>query len=126
MRHGQEVHAVPPAPEVLAQLHADYLRYREKTKKAISFKKYLKQIGFTDPTPSPPPTGRQLAVERPSADKTTRAGRGTPASPSYTKEPIPLLVTARRPEPRFSHLGRGRRSPLVKLIALRRPVGDQL
>jgi hypothetical protein len=50
MRHGQEVHAVPPAPEVLAQLHADYLRYREKTKKAISFKKYLKQIGFTDPT----------------------------------------------------------------------------
>src|SRR5438132_12278803 len=50
MQHGQEVHVVPPAPEVLAQLHADYLRYREKTKKAISFKKYLKQIGFTDPT----------------------------------------------------------------------------
>src|SRR5207245_11659493 len=50
MQHRQEVHAVPPAPEVLAQLHADYLRYREKTKKAISFKKYLKQIGFTDPT----------------------------------------------------------------------------
>ena len=50
MQHGQEVHVVPPAPEVLAQLHADYLRYRERTKQAISFKKYLKKIGFTDPT----------------------------------------------------------------------------
>ena len=50
MRHDQEVHVVPPAPQVLAQLHADYLRYREKTKKAISFKKYLKKIGLTDPT----------------------------------------------------------------------------
>ena len=59
--------------------------------------------------------------------QTTRGlAGGTLASPSYTKEPIPLLVTARRPEPRFSPLGRGRRSPLVELIALRRPVADQL
>jgi len=37
MRHTRRVHFVPPAPEVLAHLHADYLRYREKTKREISF-----------------------------------------------------------------------------------------
>ena len=41
---------VPPAPQVLAQLYADYLRYRATTRKPISFKRYLKRIGFTDPT----------------------------------------------------------------------------
>lgn len=39
---------VPPAPQVMAQLYSDYLRARGKKK--LSFKKYLKQIGFTDPT----------------------------------------------------------------------------
>ena len=41
---------VPPAPQVLAQLYADYLRYRKTTRKPVSFKRYLKRIGFTDPT----------------------------------------------------------------------------
>lgn len=44
---------VPPAPEVLAQLYADYQRYRKTVKgkrKPRSFKAYLKWIGFTDPT----------------------------------------------------------------------------
>src|SRR5262245_30351569 len=41
---------VPPTPEVLAHLYADYRRYRDKTKNPVSFKKYLKKIGFTDPT----------------------------------------------------------------------------
>ena len=41
---------VPPAPQVLAQLYADYLRYRATTRKPMSFKRYLKRIGFTDPT----------------------------------------------------------------------------
>ena len=39
---------VPPAPDVMAHMYADYLRIRGKKK--LSFKKYLKQIGFTDPT----------------------------------------------------------------------------
>src|SRR5262249_33804517 len=41
---------IPPSPEVLAHLFADYRRYRESTKKPISFKRYLERIGFTDPT----------------------------------------------------------------------------
>ena len=41
---------VPPSPEVLAHLHADYRRYRDRAKKPVSFKKYLRRIGFTDPT----------------------------------------------------------------------------
>jgi immune inhibitor A len=42
---------VPPAPQVLAQLYADYLRYRAAVRgKPVSFKRYLKRIGFTDPT----------------------------------------------------------------------------
>ena len=40
-------HPVPPAPEVMAQLHAAYLRQRGKSK--LSFAKYLRRIGFTDP-----------------------------------------------------------------------------
>lgn len=40
-------HRVPPDPQVMAQLHAEYLRYRGKKK--LSFAKYLKKIGFTDP-----------------------------------------------------------------------------
>lgn len=40
-------HVVPPAPQVIAHLHAEYLRTRGRKK--LSFKKYLKQIGFTDP-----------------------------------------------------------------------------
>jgi hypothetical protein len=39
--------AAPPAPEVMAHLYAEYLRY--KSKKNLSFKQYLKKIGFTDP-----------------------------------------------------------------------------
>ena len=50
MQHRQSVRRVPPAPQVLAQLHADYLRYKRKTGKRISFKKYLALIGFKDPT----------------------------------------------------------------------------
>ncbi len=39
--------AVPPAPQVMAHLYAEYLRYRGKKK--LSFKQYLRKIGFTDP-----------------------------------------------------------------------------
>ena len=39
--------AVPPSPEVMAHLYAEYLRYRGKKK--LSFGQYLKKIGFTDP-----------------------------------------------------------------------------
>src|SRR5215470_7326784 len=46
----QGLRRVPPSPEVLAYLYAEYLRYRAATKKKISFKQYLVQIGFTDPT----------------------------------------------------------------------------
>jgi immune inhibitor A len=42
------VRFVPPSPDVLAHLHADYLRMRGKKK--LSFKQYLKKLGFTDPT----------------------------------------------------------------------------
>jgi immune inhibitor A len=41
------VRAVPPSPEVMAHLYAEYLRYRGKKK--LSFAQYLKKIGFTDP-----------------------------------------------------------------------------
>ncbi|MBI5909344.1 MAG: immune inhibitor A [Betaproteobacteria bacterium] len=40
-------HRVPPDPQVMAQLHAEYLRYRGRKK--LSFAKYLEKIGFTDP-----------------------------------------------------------------------------
>ena len=40
-------HRVPPDPQVMAQLHAEYLRCRGKRK--LSFAKYLRKIGFTDP-----------------------------------------------------------------------------
>jgi immune inhibitor A len=41
---------VPPSPEVLALLHAEYERYRKKSRKPLSFKRWLKKIGFDDPT----------------------------------------------------------------------------
>lgn len=47
MRIGKQFRPVPPAPDVIAQLYADYLRYRGRKK--LSFKKYLDLIGFTDP-----------------------------------------------------------------------------
>lgn len=40
---------IPPSPEVLAHLFADYRRYRDAAKKPVSFKRYLERIGFTDP-----------------------------------------------------------------------------
>ena len=45
--HTRTFRPVPPAPEVMAQLYAAYLRARGDSK--LSFKKYLQQIGFTDP-----------------------------------------------------------------------------
>lgn len=51
MSHNRSFKTVPPAPEVLAQLYADYRRYRETARGTPrSFKQYLKWIGFTDPT----------------------------------------------------------------------------
>lgn len=51
MANQREFALVPPAPEVLAQLYADYLRHLETARgKRRSFKSYLKMIGFTDPT----------------------------------------------------------------------------
>ena len=51
MRPSDTFHFVPPSPEVLAYLHAAYLRYRAKKKgKKLSFKQYLAHIGFGDPT----------------------------------------------------------------------------
>jgi immune inhibitor A len=53
MLHTRCRRLVPPAPDVLAQLYADYRRYRETVRgkrKLRSFKEYLKWIGFTDPT----------------------------------------------------------------------------
>jgi len=43
----QGLHRVPPAPQVMAQLYADYRRLPAGTK--VSFKDYLTIIGFTDP-----------------------------------------------------------------------------
>jgi immune inhibitor A len=47
MRVAREFRLVPPAPQVIAHLHAEYLRTRGDKK--LSFKNYLKRIGFADP-----------------------------------------------------------------------------
>jgi immune inhibitor A len=41
---------VPPSPEVLALLHAEYRRYREKTSEPLAFKRWLERVGFKNPT----------------------------------------------------------------------------
>ncbi len=50
MTHPHNLRRVPPAPDVIAHLHAEYLRHRARYKgRRLSFKRYLQRIGFTDP-----------------------------------------------------------------------------
>ena len=51
MTPSETLHPVPPSPEVLAYLHAEYRRFRAKKKdRRLSFKGYLRRIGFVDLT----------------------------------------------------------------------------
>lgn len=42
-----KLHRVPPSPEVMAQLYADYIRIAQST--GITFAEYLTSIGYTNP-----------------------------------------------------------------------------
>jgi len=54
--------------------------------------------------------GRQLAAEQPSVDKTTRAGQGTPRSPSQTASAGRFSLIVERPEPDYPPVDRLRRA----------------
>jgi immune inhibitor A len=56
-----QLYRVPPSPEVMSLLYADYLKYGKPL--GISFKKYLEAIGFTDPAADQPVMDSGVGVD---------------------------------------------------------------